>query len=143
MKTRYTINQHFAFGNILKQARTTIQDELINNLQKSYPLASPEIQATDKVLKAIEQLKCLMDDTVCRENPHAANHEILPAYYGEPNDLLNMEGFAVIDVVNSQLLAGDDKDTAIFPTAEEAHFAGQALGRPYQITDLSTAAIVR
>jgi hypothetical protein len=71
-KTGLTIDEHKRVGQELHAARSQVLDCImmfINN----YTINSRQGQAARKVERAIDRLRCVLDDAACREHPAEFN----------------------------------------------------------------------
>jgi hypothetical protein len=81
MKPRPTVAQHKALGAELKATRLRLQTIAIE-LSKHYPNDSRVVRRAFGAQDAVDQLRCVLDDVVCQENPTASDADTIGCYYG-------------------------------------------------------------
>lgn len=67
-KIPFTLNEHVQLANDLDGMRSTVL-QYVTRLPEAYPLASRQVKRTQKLLVAIDSLRCEMDNVFCREYP--------------------------------------------------------------------------
>lgn len=77
-KRGMTAEQHREFGNDIKQFRDKLLNWLCTHINAAYPKTSKQANAIRGVEKALQTLKCAMDDAACREGHEDATR----SYYG-------------------------------------------------------------
>ena len=78
-KTRFTREAHFEFGLKLAHIQATLDDAVVR-ASHVYPIASREMRALERASRAVEHLRSVMDDAICRERP-LTDLAVTDAYY--------------------------------------------------------------
>lgn len=78
-KTGFTREAHFELGLKLAHIQATLDSALVS-ASHAYPAAGPEMRAFERASRAIENLRSVMDDAICREQP-LADLRVTDAYY--------------------------------------------------------------
>jgi hypothetical protein len=78
-KTGFTRDAHFELGLKLAHIQATLDSALVN-ASHVYPAAGPEMRAFERASRAIENLRSVMDDAICREQP-LTDPAVTDAYY--------------------------------------------------------------
>ena len=78
-KTGFTREVHFELGLKLAHVQATVDDALVR-ASHLYPAAGPEMRAFERASRAIENLRSVMDDAICREQP-LTDLRVTDAYY--------------------------------------------------------------
>lgn len=78
-KTGFTRNAHFALGLELARMEATLHNTILS-ASHVYPAAGPEMRALERASRAIENLRSVMDDAICREQP-LTDVMVIDAYY--------------------------------------------------------------
>ena len=81
-KPRFTLEQHQETGKILKAMRGQATGLLVD-LCKHYPVTQVEKPA-DRLIDAIDALRCRLDTLVCQEHPDAPS--VARIYYGQESE---------------------------------------------------------
>lgn len=86
-KTRtFTLEEHAELGEALKNCRKTLMDAAIR-VPNTYGFRTPAARLAEQALKALDALRCELDNRVCSEQPmpaHGSPDRILKIYYGRP-----------------------------------------------------------
>jgi hypothetical protein len=78
-KTGFTREAHFELGLKLAHMQATL-DSAVVSASHVYPAAGPEMRALERASRAIEKLRSVMDDAICRERP-LTDLAVTDAYY--------------------------------------------------------------
>jgi hypothetical protein len=78
-KTGFTREAHFELGLKLAHMQATL-DGAVVSASHVYPAAGPEMRALERASRAIENLRSVMDDAICRERP-LTDLAVTDAYY--------------------------------------------------------------
>jgi hypothetical protein len=81
MKRRLTMSEHAEVGADLKRIQNRLQ-KLTVFLQRRYPNNSRVVRQSERANNAVDQLRCVMDDTVFAEHGDRTTHELSQVYYG-------------------------------------------------------------
>jgi hypothetical protein len=85
----FTWDEHARLGRALRDVRNDVLIKAACNIPTAYGLNSREARAARRALDAIDRLRCVMDDCVCRESREPEKKPI-HIYYG--NTMPNLEG---------------------------------------------------
>lgn len=78
-KTGFTREAHFELGLKLAHVQATLDEALVRT-SHVYPVAGREMRAFERASRAIENLRSVMDEAICREQP-LTDHGVTDAYY--------------------------------------------------------------
>ena len=78
-KTGFTREAHFELGLKLAHIQATL-DGAVVSASHVYRAAGPEMRALERASRAIENLRSVMDDAICRERP-LTDLAVTDAYY--------------------------------------------------------------
>jgi hypothetical protein len=78
-KTGFTREAHFELGLKLARMEATLHDTILS-ASHVYTAAGPELRALERASRAIERLRSVMDDAICREQP-LTDLAVIDAYY--------------------------------------------------------------
>ena len=78
-KTGFPREAHFELGLKLAHVQATVDDALVR-ASHVYLAAGPEMRAFERASRAVEHLRSVMDDAICREQP-LTDHAVTDAYY--------------------------------------------------------------
>jgi hypothetical protein len=78
-KPGLTKEQHFDLGLELVQAQDAINAAIIK-VGSNYPVNGREVKALERVTRALEKARSVLDDAVCRELPNS-DRSATEAYY--------------------------------------------------------------
>lgn len=83
-KPRMTLEEHQKLGAELKTIRSRVSTMVVD-LSAEYPNTGKVVRRVEALGRAVENLRCELDNRVCTENPHRsdknAEREILGCYY--------------------------------------------------------------
>lgn len=87
-KSGFTLARHEEIGAALHPIRQFLFS-LSLEIANAYPRKSPEAMAAQKLVDAFDNLKCKLDNAVCRENPTVEvyqGHTLTTIYYRNHRD---------------------------------------------------------
>lgn len=78
-KTGFTRDAHFELGLKLADIEATLNATIVS-ASRVYSAAGREMRALERASRAVENLRSVMDDAICREQPFS-DHNVIYAYY--------------------------------------------------------------
>lgn len=85
-KTKLTIDQHIKIAQSLCPARDFLSS-LVCTLHKAYPLSHRVLRQAIKADKAVDELRCMLENYMDHENKMMIFDDSSKIYYGEDNEI--------------------------------------------------------
>ena len=78
-KTGFTREEHFELGRKLAEMQATLNSTIVS-ASHVYLATGREMRALERASRAVETLRSVLDDAICREQP-VRDHNVIYAYY--------------------------------------------------------------
>lgn len=91
-KKQATLADHQRWGKALKRARTLVQHDVLLELGGYYPYNGLEHRRLGQAMRAIENLRNVLDSAVFRENREGEFLALARCYYGPEEGEVRHEG---------------------------------------------------